>query len=310
MEPSARELSGAREEFRHLLDVQTRELDWQTFFSEHPYVLSMSLPLSIEPADIVPLGRPGRTEPDFIFYPRHTIPVPYYGVIELKKPSSQILTTTRKNVAILSRDAETAVQQAICYSDGIAEYAPILAEAPTVFLGNRAHMFVVMGMSQEISERLAADVYREMITKRLPPNLQVLPFDTLLARFESKLPSEIYILMPQTTIPLPQTILTWTKLYVGNMSYSVKENELRDAFERAGTVLAASVLTDRMTGRSKGFGFVEMASHKEAQAAVEMWNGRNLGDRTLTVLEARPMDPRPPRTGTFKGGIDRGGRAW
>ncbi|HEY6390394.1 MAG TPA: hypothetical protein VIX89_03885 [Bryobacteraceae bacterium] len=89
------------------------------------------------------------------------------------------MTVTRKNVAILSRDAETAIQQATSYSGEIAQYAPALADAPTVFLGNRAHIFVVIGMSREISEGLSTDVYREMITKRLPPNLQVLPFDTL-----------------------------------------------------------------------------------------------------------------------------------
>ena len=220
------------------------------------------------------------------------------------------MTVTRKNVAILSRDAETAVQQAICYSDGIAEYAPAVAEAPTVFLGNRAHIFVVMGMSREISEQLATNVYREMITKRLPPNLQVLPFDTLLASFESRMPPQIYILMPNSTIAIPPAILKWTKLYVGNLSYSTEEDNLRNAFERAGTVLSVSVFRDRMTNRPRGFGFVEMATPKEAQAAVEMWHGRNLDDRTLIVNEARPLDPRPPRTGGFNGGIDRGGRAW
>jgi hypothetical protein len=275
----------------------------------------MSLPLRIEPADIVPLGRPGRTEPDFIFYPKHTIPAPYYGVIELKKPSSQIVTITRKNVAILSRDAETAIQQATCYSDGIAQYAPTLAEAPTVFLGNRTHIFVVMGMSREISEGLAADVYREMIAKRLPQNLQVLPFDTLLTAFESTIRPRIYILTPSSTIPSPQIheTLKWTKLYVGNLSYSVKEDDLRDAFAKAGTVLSVSVFMDRMTNRSKGFGFVEMASPEEAQAAIMMWNGSDLGGRKATVNEARPMDPRPPRAGGFDrnfGETDRGGRAW
>src|SRR5208283_1542956 len=103
------------------------------FFSDHPYVLSMSLPLRIEPADIVPFGRPGLTEPDFIFYPKHMSPVPYYGVIELKKPSSQIVTVVRSNVAVLSRDAETAIQQAARYSDDITRYASLLGNAPPLF---------------------------------------------------------------------------------------------------------------------------------------------------------------------------------
>ena len=71
---------------------------------------------------------------------------------------------------------------------------------------------------------------------------------------------------------------------------------------------------DKMTGRSKGFGFVDMATPDDAQAAIEKWNATKLDGRTLTVNEARPMDPRPPRAGGFDGfgggGLDRGGRTW
>ncbi len=317
MGPSDRDLTGARDKFRSLLDAETKEADWQSFFAEHPYVLSMSLPLRIEPADILALGRPGRTEPDFIFYPRHTIPVPYYGVIELKKPSSKIVTVTRKNVAIMSRDAETAIQQAISYSDEISQHAPALAEAPTVFLGNRAHIFVVMGMSREISDGLATDVYREMITKRLPPNLQVLPFDTLLASFESKIQHPIYILTPSSTFSISQVhdMVEGTKLYVGNLSYTLTNDDLRAAFANAGTVRSAFIIMDKMTNRSKGFAFLEMSSPRDVHVAIEMWNDRVLDGRRLTVNEARPMEPRAPRTlidggyGNDRGG-DRGGRSW
>ena len=276
METSARDLSRAREEFRHLLDDPTRESDWQTFFSENPYVLSRSLPLRVEPADIVPLGRPGRSEPDFIFYPRYSIRPPYYGVIELKKPSSRILTRPRRNVVTLTREAETAIGQAMHYSSRIAQYAPALADSPTVFLGNRAHLFVVMGMSREISDRLAAEVYRDVVEKRLPSNLTVIPFDELLARFESAMPPPMYILMPDSTNPIAQLhrILKSTKLYVGGVAYETKEDDLREAFANAGTVLSASLIMDRMTNRSKGFGFVEMASPDEAQTAIEMWQDR------------------------------------
>ncbi len=196
MKPTGRDLASARDEFRHLLGTATREAEWQKFFSLHPYVLSMSLPLRLEPSDIVPLGRPGKAEPDFIFFPRRASPVPYYGVIELKRPSSQLVTITRSNVAVLSRDAETAIQQASVYSSEIARYAPIVDSSTPVFLGNRAHLFVVMGTSREISDRLANDVYREMISRRLPPNLQLMPFDTLLAHFEAALPPRVYILTP------------------------------------------------------------------------------------------------------------------
>lgn len=85
------------------------------------------------------------------------------------------------------------------------------------------------------------------------------------------------------------------KLYVGGLSYSTTEDMLRDAFAQAGTVESATVIMDRMSGRSKGFGFVEMATDEEAQKAIEMWNGKELDGRTVTVNEARPMEARPPR---------------
>ncbi len=82
------------------------------------------------------------------------------------------------------------------------------------------------------------------------------------------------------------------KLYVGGLPYSTTEDELRDTFSKAGTVDSASIITDRMTGRSKGFGFVEMSSDEEAQKAIELLNGKDFGGRTLTVDEARPMRER------------------
>ncbi|OHA73412.1 MAG: RNA-binding protein, partial [Candidatus Wildermuthbacteria bacterium RIFCSPLOWO2_01_FULL_48_16] len=73
------------------------------------------------------------------------------------------------------------------------------------------------------------------------------------------------------------------KLYVGGLPYSTTEDELRELFAQAGTVESATIIQDRTTGRSKGFGFVEMATPEEAQKAVEMWNGKEVGGRTLTV---------------------------
>lgn len=96
------------------------------------------------------------------------------------------------------------------------------------------------------------------------------------------------------------------KLYVGGISYDTTEDVLRQAFAQAGTVESCSIILDRMTGRSKGFGFVEMAADEEAQKAMEMWNGKELDGRTLTVNEARPMEARPPRR-NFGGGGGYGG---
>lgn len=97
-----------------------------------------------------------------------------------------------------------------------------------------------------------------------------------------------------------------TKLYVGNLSYNTTDASLLSAFEQAGTVETASVITDRESGRSKGFGFVEMATEEEAQAAINMWNGKELDGRSLNVNEARPKEDRP-RNGGFRGGNNFGG---
>ncbi len=100
------------------------------------------------------------------------------------------------------------------------------------------------------------------------------------------------------------------KLYVGGISYSTSEEGLKEAFAQSGEVTSASIIMDRATNRSKGFGFVEFANDAEADAAIEKWNGTELDGRKLTVNEARPMEPRAPRTGGFDRGNDRGGRTW
>lgn len=89
------------------------------------------------------------------------------------------------------------------------------------------------------------------------------------------------------------------KLYVGGIPYSTTGDALKAAFSQAGTVESAVIIMDKMTGRSKGFGFVEMADDAGAQAAIEMWNGKDFEGRTLTVNEARPLEPRAPRQNSW-----------
>ena len=97
------------------------------------------------------------------------------------------------------------------------------------------------------------------------------------------------------------------KLYVGNLPYSFRDEDLQQAFSAHGSVTSAKVMMERDTGRSKGFGFVEMGSDAEAQAAINGMNGQQYGGRGLVVNEARPMEPRPPRSGGFGGGAGGGG---
>ena len=92
------------------------------------------------------------------------------------------------------------------------------------------------------------------------------------------------------------------KLYVGNLPYSYRDSDMEQAFSQYGTVSSAKVMMERDTGRSKGFGFVEMSNDAEAQAAIAGMNGQQIGGRGLVVNEARPMEARAPRSGGFGGG--------
>lgn len=97
------------------------------------------------------------------------------------------------------------------------------------------------------------------------------------------------------------------KLYVGGLPYSTSQEALKDEFSKAGAVSTAIIIMDKMTGRSKGFGFVEFESDSDADKAIEMFNGKMFDGRSLTVNEARPMEARPPRRdgGGFGGGRGR-----
>ena len=97
------------------------------------------------------------------------------------------------------------------------------------------------------------------------------------------------------------------KLYVGGLPYSTTDNELKEAFSQAGSVASATIIMDKMTGRSKGFGFVEFAADEDAQKAIDMFNGKDFGGRSITVNEARPMEERPRRDSRGGGGYGGGG---
>jgi len=97
------------------------------------------------------------------------------------------------------------------------------------------------------------------------------------------------------------------KLFVGGLSFETTENTLKETFSKAGTVESAAIIVDKVSGRSKGFGFVEMSSEEEAKKAIEMFNGKELDGRNVTVNEARPMEPRP-RQGGFQRGYREGSR--
>lgn len=99
------------------------------------------------------------------------------------------------------------------------------------------------------------------------------------------------------------------KLFVGNLSFTATENDLQDYFAQAGVVVSVNIMQDRMTGRSRGFAFVEMGSKEEADKAISMFHQKDFQGRPLTVNEARPREERPPGGGGggYRGGGDRGG---
>ncbi len=98
------------------------------------------------------------------------------------------------------------------------------------------------------------------------------------------------------------------KLYVGNLSFSVNDEELQQAFSSFGNVTSARIIIDKMSGRSKGFGFVEFQDDASADSAISKMDGQEIGGRPVRVSEAKPQEDRPPRQGGFGGGNHRGPR--
>ena len=97
------------------------------------------------------------------------------------------------------------------------------------------------------------------------------------------------------------------KLFVGNLTFTATENDLQDYFAQAGVVVSVNIMQDRMTGRSRGFAFIEMASKEDAEKAIQMFHSKDFQGRPLTVNEARPREERPPGGGGGGGGYRGGG---
>ncbi len=201
-----KQLREAQEIFRELLKRESKEREFQDFFAQHPYVLTPSLPLRLEPKDLVPLGRPGHTEPDFIFYPHDADTVDFYGVIELKRPDQRIATITRSNTAILTRDAQSAVAQAQQYIEVVPDLIQRPLSSGHLFLGNDRYLFVIIGLtSQEKIFDATQRTFLQSLRNQLQPfgNLQILPYDFLLKNFEKSIYRHIYILVPKPAVGGP-----------------------------------------------------------------------------------------------------------
>ena len=197
--PTARDLRFARDEFRKLLKAKAKESYWQNLFAEHPYVLSSALPLRMSPHVIVPLGRPGRSEPDFVFYPKEPSPLLTYGVVELKRPNTEILTKPRRDTFVLSRDAATALAQAKGYARQLTQQLTKNHSA-NLFFGNHAYIFLIMGLSEELARTLPANIQHDVLQELLPQECRLIPYDTLLKMFEENVPPLVISLSPDSEV--------------------------------------------------------------------------------------------------------------
>lgn len=189
------ELRDARRRFEQLLAQSTSECEFQRLFTECPYILSLGLPLRLEPSEIQPLGRPGKAEPDFIFYPRTLSPVPSFGVIELKRPGTKLVTKPRKDLIILSRDASTAVAQAQNYARQLRRLMSSSFKT-NLIIGNKSYVFVIAGLTEDLATKVLTGRLLMDLDGLVPPGCQIIPFDTLFERYASGIPPLTMILTP------------------------------------------------------------------------------------------------------------------
>lgn len=192
---TTKELLQARERFASLILSRAAEREFQLLFTECPYILSRSLPLKVDPREIVPLGRPGVSEPDFAFYPKLRTPFYSFGAIELKCPDSIIITVPRKEIITLSRDAATAIAQLQVFASTQPSW---IYERPEqyLFLGSPHYLFVIMGLSEELTKKLVSETQRSRVSNLLPSGVEILPYDVLLQRFAATIPSRFITLVP------------------------------------------------------------------------------------------------------------------
>lgn len=190
--PTDAELRDARADFKALLSANAAERVWQTFFARNPFVLSRGLPLRLEPCDILPLGRDGRSEPDFLIYPGSDRSAPLHGLIELKTPGSRIVTLARRNVLSLTRDAACAVRQLQIYDRDYDRFSPVKR---CLSFSSHSHLFIIMGLTAQLSRLSQHEALAAQFAELLPPQIRLLTFDELLCQYENGLPLRSFFLL-------------------------------------------------------------------------------------------------------------------
>ncbi len=194
-----KDLRAALEQFEYLIaQPNTIEPTWQKFFARYPFVFSMGLPLKLSPADIQPMGRPGRTEPDFLIFPGEDQPYGLHGIIEIKRHTDRVLKSERESAARpgtrlieLTSHAQTAVAQLHDYNDSFETFAP--QQQATIGLSSANYLFLIMGSAHEIAE------LDPILKRRIHQDLKfakLLGFDELLERYRQEVPPMAYLLQP------------------------------------------------------------------------------------------------------------------
>jgi CxxC-x17-CxxC domain-containing protein len=184
----------ARDRFVALLEnPNSLEREWQRLFTECPFILTDCLSLGIEPKELIPC-KPGRAEADFYFYPESKNPLSPYGVVEIKRPSTTILSIPRKNVICLAAEANTAVRQAQEYAAELK--AEIARWNSILFFGNHLQMLVIAGLSKEIAKKVTNDILRSQLERLLPPECMLVPFDVLSEALAARVPPCLHMVVP------------------------------------------------------------------------------------------------------------------
>ena len=219
------ELLAAREEFGSLLKKpHLQEQTFQDLFTRRPYILSQALPVRVNPVDVIPQGRPGRDETDFLFYPQEDR-VPFlYGAFELKRPDTPIFSRAdRKDLLVLSHDSLTALKQAQKHARKLK--LDLERRRPRLMaLGSDEYLFLILGLQEELARRVAnAELRRQFEEDQLPRGCRLLPYDTLYQAFEQSIPRNVYMVRTSNVMRgvyvRPGTWLTSLQDFYGSPDY-------------------------------------------------------------------------------------------
>ena len=194
-----------RDEFVQLLNGMAPEPAWQAFFARNPQALASGLPLKLEPSDILPLGRPGKSEPDFVIYPSTPRSLQQVGVVELKRPSTKILRQARRKLIIPSQSVQTAMGQLRQYDDQIEQFLPMQA---ALAFRMSSYLFMIVGRSAELTgiEAELQAQFRQIFSQ----GIQLLTFDQVLHNFEGRLLPAVPLVLQSGAVD--RRYIPWVRL--------------------------------------------------------------------------------------------------